>query len=105
MKRLNNPLAVPATQSLQTAGFGLAPSARLRDEDRVVFEQNSGCIAELNEVGFILVKAAELRMPVLEVIQALAAHYSAAPDDLLLESSDFYAKMLERGFLLDCSHG
>ena len=62
--------------SLLGLRFVLASSVRIRSDDKIAFEPRSGCIAKLNDLGFILMKAAEASLPVAASVEAMAGELS-----------------------------
>ena len=89
-----NPKEMRAGTRLKFCG-----SVRLRDEDRIAFESQTGCIAELNDLGFVLMKAIQDKLSVGEISTALGNHLKVERNILNSDIIEFYSSMLERGFL------
>lgn len=86
--------------SLLELRFTLPSSVRIRPDDKIAFESRSGCVVELNDLGFILMKAAEASLPVAAVMEALAIHYQTSAEVVAVDAAEFYEHMVKRGFLL-----
>lgn len=72
---------------------------RVRDDDHIAFDPRTGCIVELNQVGYALLKGLAEELPSECVVAALAKKFEVSEVLMAAEAEEFYAELKEHGFI------